>query len=393
MAPLGPFAAGRDVMVAVSGGADSMALAYLLATWGKPRATIVDHGMRPGSSDEATLTVARLAGMGIPATVLCAGLPPGPAAAERARHARYALLLQACRDTGCPDLLLAHHAGDQAETVRMRSDAGSLPAGLAGMAAIGYREHARMVRPLLSVPTSRLRATLRSRGIEWVEDPTNQDRSTLRVRVRAAMDSGAVRDAWEIGWRHGKARARSERLLAAELTAVEFRPAGFALISGAISDAALSAVIWAVSGQIYPPPRSVLSAGLTTRSVHGVLIRPAGRLGPLSVLVAREPGAVAPWAPAVPGLRWDGRFQLGDVPEGLTIGALGDDSARIGRRSLLPSIVRRSLPALRRGSEIVAVPHLGFPDAASCRSVSILFSPPRPAAGAPFVNPSSAEGM
>lgn len=394
MAPLGPFAAARETMVAVSGGADSMALAFLLSRWGRARAAIVDHGMRPESSDEAALTATRLARFGVSSTILKARLAPGPAAAERARDARYRLLLEACRAAGSPDLLLAHHAADQAETVRMRQDAGSLPSGLAGMAAISYRDQARLLRPLLSIAAPRLRATLRAAGIDWAEDPTNRDPRTLRARLRATMDAAAIDGALAARRRHGLIRAQSERALAAELTAVQFHPAGFALIANSISEAALSAVIWAISGQAYPPPRRALSAGLSTRSIHGVLLRPAGRLGAF-VLAAREPDAVAPPVSAAPGVRWDGRFRVGAVPEGLyiDIGALGGEAARIGRRSSLPSIVRRSLPALRRNGEIVAVPHLGFPGAASCRSVSILFNPRRPAAGAPFVNPSAAEGM
>lgn len=391
MAPLGPFTAGRSVAVAVSGGADSLALALLLSRWGRPFAAIVDHGLRPESAAEAAITARLLAGFGVASTILRAALPPGPAAAERARNARYRLLLDACREAGCADLLLAHHQADQAETVRMRQDAGSRSRGLAGMAAIAYREQARLLRPLLPIAPARLRATLSQAGIAWVEDPTNRDQRTLRARLRAAMDGPAMEAALCVGRRHGLARAEAERGRAGVLGAVRFHPAGFALIPDAIDEGALSAVIWAVSGRRYPPPR--LAGGVSARTLHGVLLRPAGALGP-GVLVAREPGAVAAPERAAPGVRWDGRFRLGGaLPDGLTIGALGDDSARIGRRSRLPAVVRRTLPALRRDGRIVAVPHLGFPEPASCPSVSVWFCPACPAAGAPFVNTSPNKGV
>ena len=391
MAPLGPFAAGRPVIAAVSGGADSMALAFLASRWGQVTAVIVDHGLRAAAAAESALTAERLSRLGIAATILHAGLSAGPAAAERARDARYRLLLQACRDTGCPDLLVAHHSFDQAETVRMRADAGSLSAGLAGMASIAYRGEARLLRPLLSVPPSRLRATLRAAGIEWIEDPTNQDQRTLRARLRAEMDSAALERALAVARSNGLERAENEARFATELASVQFHPAGFASIAGTLSEAALSAVIWTISGRRYPPPRSALAAGLATRSAHGVLLRPAGRMA--GTLLTREPAAVAPPIAAMPGVIWDGRFRVAAAPSGSSIGALGDDAARIGRRSALPSMVRRALPALRRGGEIVAVPHLGFPDASSCRSVSLWLNPPRPAAGAAFINPYAVEGM
>lgn len=402
MAPLGPFPHDRRVLVAVSGGADSMALAVLLSRWGAPLACIVDHGLRPDSAAEADLAARRLSALGVPAMVRRAGLAPGPAAAERARAARYALLLDACRDAGCADLVLAHHADDQAETVKMRQEAGSAAPGLAGMAALAFRNEARLLRPLLCIPPARLRATLQASGVAWVEDPTNRDRRTARGRLRALMDRATYRSAMDVAIRHGAGRRDFEQHVAEELAAVRFHPEGFAVVPHPLGDAALAAVIWAVSGRRYPPPRAALQAGLDARTAHGVLLRAAGRLGS-GTLVAREPQAVAApsraraglvWA----GLVWDSRFRLAGTPApGLSVGALGADAARFRRVSALPSIVLRTLPALRRGQELVAVPHLAFPDAQTCRSVAVWFCPTRPAAGAPFVpaavNPREGQGM
>ncbi len=117
LAPLGPFEPRVQLAVAVSGGADSTALALLADAWARARggavlALIVDHGLRAESAAEAALTMARLAARGIAARVLTLrGLERGPALAARARAARYAALEAACRAAGVVHLLLGHHAG------------------------------------------------------------------------------------------------------------------------------------------------------------------------------------------------------------------------------------------------------------------------------------------
>ncbi len=389
MAPFAPFAGDCRVAVAVSGGADSMALALLLAGWGRPLALVVDHGLRAESGAEAALTLRRLTDLGIPARLLQAGLHAGPAAAERARLARYALLTQACQAAGLVDLLVAHHARDQAETVWMRRAAGSGPAGQAGMATVTHLDAVRLLRPLLHVQPGRLRSTLAAAGLAWVEDPGNADPATPRARLRAgplsAMD--AVHRLAREAARQGVARAAAESRIAAELAGSAcLHPEGFAHVGTTLSPAALSSLVWTLSGSRYPPPPAAverMAAAWRPGTLHGVRIAPAGRLGP-GWLLGREAAAMAPPAPAAEG--WDGRFRLlAAAPPGTTLGALGDDAARLRHRSPLPSFLLRTLPTLRNGGAIVAVPHLDHPDAAACRGVPILFCPARPAAPAPFV--------
>ncbi len=294
-------------------------------------------GCGRSSAAEAALTAERLRALGIPSRVLRAELAPGPAAAERAREARYALLLGACRDAGCPDLVLGHHRADQAETVQLRGEAGSAGLGLAGMAAVGFRPEARLLRPLLTLPPERLRATLRAAGVAWVEDPTNQDVRTGRGRLRAGTDPAATAAALARAEREGAARRLSEARVLLALATVRFLPEGCAVMSEALEPDALSAVIWAISGRPYPPPRPALAAGLAPRTVHGVLLRSAGRLGP-GTLVTREPSAVTPAMPARAGLVWDGRWRLGGAPEpGLMCGALGEAAPRF-RRSVAAAV-------------------------------------------------------
>lgn len=390
MAVVGPFGRKRRVAVAVSGGADSMALALLLAEWGRPTAMVVDHGLRPESGDEAALTAARLADLGIPARVLpVTGLVRGPALAERARTARYAALTAACRDTGLADLLLAHHAQDQAETLLLRQDAGSGPSGLAGMASVTHGEAVRLLRPLLPVMPARLRATLRRAGASWVEDPTNTDPATPRARLRAAFaqgDAASVPELCRTARRQGAARREQEDSVADELARqVSFLPGGVAVIAGpTISAGALSALIWTLSGARHPPGVAAvarLAGRLHPATLHGAVILSTRG----SWLIGREAAAQAAAVPARAGAVWDGRFQLlGSPPHDGTLGPLGDEAAQLRRWSSLPAALLRTAPAVRCSYGLFAVPSLSYPDRETCRAVPIAFCPPRPAAPAPF---------
>ena len=390
MAAVGPFGRERRVAVAVSGGGDSMALALLLAGWGRPTALVVDHGLRSESRAEAALTAARLAGLGIAAHVLpLSGLARGPALAERARAARYAALNAACRDAGLADLLLAHHAQDQAETVLLRQDAGSGPFGLAGMAPVAHGEAVRLLRPLLPVVPSRLRATLRQAGVLWVEDPTNTDPATPRARLRAAFargDTAPVPDLCRAAAQHGGARREREGSVADELARqVSFLSGGVAVVAGpSISAAALSALIWTVSGARHPPGTAAvarLAGRLRPATLHGAAILPTSG----GWLVGREAAAQAGAVSAQEGVLWDGRFRLlARPPHDGTLGPLGDDAARLRRWSGLPAALLRTAPTIRCSYGLFAVPSLAYPDQETCRTVPIAFCPSRPAAPAPF---------
>ena len=423
MVPLGPFEPAPRLAAAVSGGADSLALAVLAAPWALARggsllALVVDHGLRRDSAAEAVLTIDRLATLGVPARLLpLTGLVPGPALAARARAERYAALAAACAAAGIVHLLLGHHAADQAETLLMRRQGHSGPTGLAAMPSISEQYGLRLLRPLLPVPPVRLRATLCMVGLGWVNDPSNRDQRALRSRLRAMLndpdgigpETSALCQAARAA---GSARAAQEAAIAAVLAAqAVIRPEGFALLSsglssgpssGGIDPAALAALIQTIAGAPYPPPTQAVAALAATprpATLAGVRLLSAGRLGEgqlptgavgAGLLLVREAAAMAPPVAAQPGATWDGRFRLArhatPLPE-TTIGALGADAARLRRHSPLPAAVLHALPALRRGNCLVAVPHLLYPDADTCAAVTLTFSPRRPAAGAPFAPP------
>ena len=155
MAALGPFEARPDLAVAVSGGADSLALCLFADRWVRARggrlvALTVDHGLRPGSRQECATLARWLGGRGIEHDILTwKGAKPAAGIQAAAREARYSLLHEACRERGILHLLLAHHAADQAETVLLRAGAGSGFDGLAAMPAVSGLEAPRRLRPLL----------------------------------------------------------------------------------------------------------------------------------------------------------------------------------------------------------------------------------------------------
>ncbi|HUC17228.1 MAG TPA: tRNA lysidine(34) synthetase TilS [Acetobacteraceae bacterium] len=396
--------AGAEIVVGVSGGADSLALTFLADIWARARGgrvigLIVDHGLRPEAAAEAAETAALLSRLGIAQRILrLRGLGPGPGIQARARGARLALLQAAASELGVPFLLLGHHAADQAETLLLRALDGSGPAGMAGMAARRETRDIALLRPLLTTKPGRLRATLTAADIPWHTDPSNADPRFLRARLRRSLagrdgDGSATAALVRAAALAGRRRAGEERARAALLAArVALHPEGYALLTpGPIAPAALAALIRVLGGAEFAPSErrvASLAACPAPATLAGVRLVPAGRLGP-GWLIMREAQAMAPPVPAIPGIRWDGRFRLALAscpPAGASLGALGAaGAARLRRRSSLPAAVLASLPALRVGEELAAVPHLGYPDERTCARVPVLFSPNEPAAGAPFM--------
>jgi tRNA(Ile)-lysidine synthase len=213
------------LVLAVSGGPDSVALMWLAARWRRalargPRllAVTVDHGLRAESAREAR-DVKRLAdALGVShRTVRWTGVKPKSGVPAAARAARYRLLAAIARQNGASHVLTAHTRDDQAETLLMRLVRGSGITGLAAMARESGREGVLIARPFLDISKSQLIATLEKAKVGFADDPTNRDPRFTRPRIRSvirglAAEGGDARNLARLASRLARANAAIEIL-------------------------------------------------------------------------------------------------------------------------------------------------------------------------------------
>ena len=185
--------AGARLGIALSGGADSLALLLLAAAARRSmvEAATVDHALRPDSRDEAQAAGAMCKALAVPHTILTAEWRERPASAiqERARAERYRLLAGWAEKQGLDAILTGHHADDQAETLLMRLNRGAGVHGLGGMRASSTVPGAdvRLLRPLLGWRRSELERVCSEAGVTPLMDPSNADDRFERVRIRRAL--------------------------------------------------------------------------------------------------------------------------------------------------------------------------------------------------------------
>ena len=175
------------MLVAVSGGCDSVSLLHLLRFAAddaglRVSAAHFDHAMRPGSARDAAWVRGLCRAWGV--DLVEARAEVAPRSEEAARDARYAFLREAQARCGAPFLATAHHADDQAETVLFRVLRGT---GLTGLAGIPPRDASGLVRPLLPFPRAEIRAYARDNGLRWRADPSNALPDPARNRIRLEL--------------------------------------------------------------------------------------------------------------------------------------------------------------------------------------------------------------
>jgi len=181
------------VIVALSGGPDSLALAAATAFEAPKRgitgvAVTVDHGLQKGSADVAAAAARAAEGFGLVARVTRVDVREGGGPEAAARDARYEALDAVAREVGAEAILVGHTLDDQAETVLLGLARGSGASSLQGMAPVTERgDGCRILRPLLEVRRETTRAACAAEGLDPWLDPHNADPRYTRVRVRETV--------------------------------------------------------------------------------------------------------------------------------------------------------------------------------------------------------------
>lgn len=398
--------------LAVSGGADSMAMLALTHGWarhmGLPlRVVTVDHGLRAGAAAEADRVAAECAALGHPHTTLRWSWDGRGNLQDAARRARLALI-GAWAEGG--HVLFAHTRDDLAETLVMRLRRGS---GVDGLSAMAGRRWVReggfwQVRPLLGERRADLRHYADTLRLPYADDPSNDDPRFERARTRAAIAAlgldvdrlalsaerlARARVALEARADEVAARIAAEgRSLGQPTGIAEIDRDGLASVERETQLRLLARAIAWVTGEGYKPRGAALedtldrALGGAGTVLHGAQILVARA----RILVAREPAAAAGPVGAAPGAVWDGRWRLdGQAASGLSLRALGEDGWRqIAAKpgGTPPHAAALSLPAIFDGPTLIAAPHLGFRDARAETAPAIRLAPP----GGPFVARSKA---
>jgi tRNA(Ile)-lysidine synthase len=371
------LAGGETVLVAVSGGADSVALLHLLlelAPEWRLRLHVlhVDHQLRAESAADARFAQALCARLGVPAEVATVAVDRRGSLEASARAARYAALEACAERVGADRIAVGHTADDQAETVLMRLVQGAGVRGVAGIPPV----RGRIIRPLIEVRRSALETELRHVGLAWVEDATNRDPKFLRNRIRhellplladsynpdvaaslarlasvaretvTALERTAAAELDRLAaWSDGAATLRLDvlRALPRPVAAEVLRQAAARLGSRAPLRA------WAHRGLTrvlaIPAPRRPFRLGGVTVEVSGPLARLA--TAPLAALVERP--VVVP-----------GRTELSEIGQALETRLVGADAYAIPREPSRVAFDADELPtplvvrARRRGERFVA---------------------------------------
>lgn len=256
----------KTIAVAVSGGADSMALALCLKEWAdktghKVVGLTVDHGLRPESRQEAEWVKKELAKDGIPhVTLTWEGEKPETRIQEKARRARYGLMAGYCFKNHIRFLAVAHTANDQTETVVMRLLKDSGKKGLAGMSATRNLGRVCLLRPFLKTTRQEIESWLKEKKQEWLEDPSNQKDIYERNRIRkAGIKSGSLDKMIE---KFGELREKEEKILKNTLK-YKVLSKGI-LLEAPVSSEGLGYILQKMGKTDYPPGAEKLKTALET---------------------------------------------------------------------------------------------------------------------------------
>ena len=385
----------RDIaaplIVAFSGGGDSLALLLMAQTWAGPAgrrliAATVDHGLQSAGAEWARWCAARAGRLGIAhRTLVWEGEKPTVGLPAAARLARHALLADLARAEGVAVILMAHTADDVLEARRMREAGASTPTPRPWAPSPVWPEGRGVFvsRPLLERRRTELRAWLAARGETWIEDPANDDPRFARTRARADLAREAAAEIAS----DAPPRTHFDTPVVEDVAgALTFDRDAFAKDRACGRTArALSAALLSASGGARPPRRDAVLRLLARlaegRRFSATLAGARLCVEDDRIVICRESGAfrrfgggpqtLAPGHPLV----WDGRFELRTDQEGLAVRPLAGLAARLPKPqraalAKLPSMARGALPAIVDQAGLATCPILAQEPLVSVRSLA-----------------------
>lgn len=363
------------VAVALSGGGDSLALLHVARDWAKARgrrllALTVDHGLNPASPRWTAACAAAARRLDVDFQALAwTGEKPTAGLPAAARDARHRLLADAARAAGARVILMGHTADDVLEARAMRAAGSTTPDPYEWAPSPAWPEGRGLflLRPLMGVRRADLRAWLRGRGLEWIDDPANSDLRFARARARAGLQGEAVPPPQAPRLPLAEAAQEAATMISLPLDA--WRAA-----AGSEAERFLAIACVCAGGAARRPAGArvarlaerLRTAGPLTATLAGARVACDGE----TIRICREAGEAArgglpdlqlpPRTPIV----WDGRVILCADRTGVRVRRLAGMSARLPpeqARALaaLPPDARGGLPAIARPGDAVASPLLG----------------------------------
>jgi len=387
----------RDIaaplIVAVSGGGDSLALLLMAHAWAARAGrrlilATVDHGLQAAGADWAARCAARAVALGLEhRTLAWTGDKPAAGLPAAARAARHALLADLARAAGAGVILMGHTADDLLEAAAMRAAGATTPDPRPWSPSPAWPQGRGvfLLRPLLGVRRAALRAWLAARGETWIEDPANADPRFARARARAGLSGGETAGG-----------GRPEAMTAEPAATALAGPDGSLTFARGIlarrdgpAARTLAAALVCAGGGARPPARAQvvrllerLAARETfSASLSGARIEAEND----RIVIAREAGefrrARAPTVPLPDGetVVWDGRFTLTAHRPGLAARPLAGLMAKLDPHeskalARLPAAARGGLPAVVDDGGAVTCPILAQgPDVAAESLVAARF--------------------
>jgi tRNA(Ile)-lysidine synthase len=374
--------------VAVSGGGDSMAMLHLLREFSKIHhielhAVTVDHQLRPEAAEEARRVAQHCAKLGVSHETLVWKDWEGRGNLQQAaRDARYAKISKWALFKDIDTVAMGHTADDQAETVLMRLSRRSGVDGLTGMQKRVMRHGVTWVRPLLRTRRDVLRAYLVQERVDWHEDPSNEDISFDRIKMRQALEVLAplgidAQSLTDVAQQMAEARKALEwhsfiaakEVVTFQQGAIVFDERGMRVLPDEIQRRLFSKAIQWISGGKHGPRRdalfnimSALKEGQAGTAEGCHVRRISG-----AIWVFRELNAVRAVQAAPEGL-WDNRWVL-TPPEGApgaddlqvrVLGENGIEQCPDWRSSGLPHPVVLASPSVWQGDRLVSAPLAGY---------------------------------